>query len=112
SASRRSFEPASSGGRPPASRNTLSLSTLASTSAGSPSNLATRAHIASSCRRPPAVSGEHTQGPESEGVDDAAAATVDAFAPVAQGIERAPPEREVVGSIPTGRITTRLNTRK
>ena len=28
-------------------------------------------------------------------------------APVAQGIERAPPEREVAGSIPAGRITTR-----
>jgi hypothetical protein len=30
----------------------------------------------------------------------------DASAPVAQGIERAPPEREVAGSIPAGRITT------
>jgi hypothetical protein len=31
----------------------------------------------------------------------------DASAPVAQGIERAPPEREVAGSIPAGRIISR-----
>jgi hypothetical protein len=36
----------------------------------------------------------------------------DGFAPVAQGIERAPPEREVVGSIPTGRISSTLTRRK
>jgi hypothetical protein len=39
-------------------------------------------------------------------------ATVHRVAPVAQGIERAPPERKVVGSIPTGRITSHLPTRK
>jgi hypothetical protein len=33
-------------------------------------------------------------------------ATVHRVAPVAQGIERAPPERKVVGSIPTGRMLT------
>ena len=37
-------------------------------------------------------------------------ATVARFAPVAQGIERAPPERKAVGSIPTGR--TRFTGRK
>src|SRR5436189_5199931 len=31
-------------------------------------------------------------------------ATLDALAPVAQGIERAPPERKVAGSIPARRI--------
>src|SRR6185503_3764369 len=39
-------------------------------------------------------------------------ATVPRVAPVAQGIERAPPERKVVGSIPTGRILTRAAMRK
>ena len=34
--------------------------------------------------------------------------TLSPSAPVAQGIERAPPEREVVGSIPTRRIAARL----
>jgi hypothetical protein len=38
-------------------------------------------------------------------------ATVPRVAPVAQGIERAPPERKVVGSIPTGRILTHEGTR-
>jgi hypothetical protein len=33
-------------------------------------------------------------------------------APVAQGIERAPPEREVAGSIPAGRIAKLLKTRR
>src|SRR5919198_5627076 len=32
-------------------------------------------------------------------------ATLDALAPVAQGIERAPPERKVAGSIPARRIS-------
>jgi hypothetical protein len=39
-------------------------------------------------------------------------ATVRRVAPVAQGIERAPPERKVVGSIPTGRILTRAAMRE
>ena len=38
-------------------------------------------------------------------------ATVHRVAPVAQGIERAPPERKVVGSIPTGRMLTGLDKR-
>ena len=37
------------------------------------------------------------------------AATLAFPAPVAQGIERAPPEREVAGSIPARRIRTRMN---
>jgi hypothetical protein len=39
-------------------------------------------------------------------------ATVLRGAPVAQGIERPPPERKVVGSIPTGRIPTGAATRR
>ena len=51
----------------------------------------------------------HEQGPTREQVAvQAASLGVVPHAPVAQGIERAPPEREVAGSIPARRIRLRI----